>query len=42
MGDLGLARGIVVYGGSDHRAMSGGIDLVPWQAVREGDWHLPL
>lgn len=42
MADLGLRRGIVVHGGEDLRRMGPGIDLVPWQAIAEGDWNLPF
>jgi predicted AAA+ superfamily ATPase len=42
MADLGLRRGVVVHGGEDHRRMGREIELVPWRAVVEGDWVLPL
>lgn len=41
MSDLGLRRGFVVYGGSEHRRL-GGIELVPWAAVAAGELRLPL
>jgi predicted AAA+ superfamily ATPase len=42
MADLGLRRGVVVYGGDERRRLGGGIELLPWRAVAEGDLDLPL
>jgi len=42
MADLGLRRGLVVYGGDELRSMGGGIHLVPWRAVARGEFELPL
>jgi hypothetical protein len=42
MADLGLRRGIVVYGGDEPRRLGGGIELVPWAAVARGEVDLPL
>jgi hypothetical protein len=42
MADLGLRRGVVVYGGDERRRLSDGVELVPWRAVAEGDFDLPL
>jgi predicted AAA+ superfamily ATPase len=42
MKDLGLRRGLVVYGGEERRSMGGGITLLPWDSVRRGDFELPL
>lgn len=42
MADLGLRRGVVVYGGDERRRLNDAIELVPWRAVAEGDFDLPL
>jgi predicted AAA+ superfamily ATPase len=42
MADLRLRRGIVVYAGEERRSMGGGIELVPWRSVAQGDWDPPL
>ena len=42
MTDLGLRRGLVVYGGDEVRPLGRGIDLVPWQRVAAGAFELPL
>jgi predicted AAA+ superfamily ATPase len=42
MSDLGLKRGFVVYGGDEPRRLGGGIELVPWRAVANGEIDLPL
>jgi predicted AAA+ superfamily ATPase len=42
MSDLGLRRGLVVYGRDEARRLGGGIELVPWRAVASGELDLPL
>jgi len=42
MADLGLRRGLVVYGGDERRRLGTGIELLPWRAVAGGDLDLPL
>jgi predicted AAA+ superfamily ATPase len=42
MSDLGLRRGLVVYGGDEPRRLGGGIELVPWRTVARGELELPL
>jgi predicted AAA+ superfamily ATPase len=42
MADLGLRRGLVVYGGDEQRSLNRQIDLVPWTAIAEGGFDLPL
>ena len=42
MSDLGLRRGVVVYGGDEPRRLGSGIELLPWRALAGGEVDLPL
>jgi uncharacterized protein len=42
MADLGLSRGLVVYGGDEPRRLGRQIDLVPWRTIAEGAFEVPL
>jgi len=42
MADLGLKRGVVIYGGEEPRRVGSGIELLPRSRVARGEEPLPI
>ena len=42
MSDLGLKRGFVIHTGDERRSVGSSVELIPWEAVRQGKIDLPL